>query len=118
MPVRDKCDGCHGAKEVAIMAALSRIRLCESAPEILDPGAERLGVALDWLRQVPEDLGEVYELVYDVIRKGGKLPAYGRWIEGKGTHARPTPALACSSCCPRPELCSVTTGSFPDARPW
>ena len=34
------------------------------------------------LRQVPHDLGEVYELVYDFIRRGGKMPRYGRWIEG------------------------------------
>jgi len=59
MPVKDKCDGCHGAKEAAIQAVLGR------------------------LRQVPEDLGDVYELVYEFIRKGGKLPVYARWIEGE-----------------------------------
>jgi hypothetical protein len=32
----------------------------------------------------PQDLGEVYELVYEFIRKGGKLPVYGRWMKGKG----------------------------------
>ena len=84
MPVMDECDGCHGAKEAAIQAALSRIRLCESAAELLDPAAERLRNALGRLRQVPEDLGEVYELVYAFIRKGGKLPVHARWIEGQG----------------------------------
>ena len=84
MPVKDECDGCHGAKEAAIMAALSRIRMCETAAEILDPVTERLRAALTRLRQVPEDLGEVYELVYAFIRKGGKLPVHARWIEGQG----------------------------------
>ncbi len=83
MPVKDECDGCHAAKETAIQAALSRIRLCETAGEILDPLVERLRAALTWLRQVPGDLGEVYQLVYEFIRKGGKLPVYARWIEGE-----------------------------------
>jgi hypothetical protein len=87
MPVKEPCDGCHGAKEAAIQAALSRIRLCEAAAGILGPLAERLRVALERLRQVPQDLGEVYQLVYAFVRKGGKLPAYGRWIEGE--KARP-----------------------------
>jgi hypothetical protein len=81
MPVQDTCHGCHGAKEAAILAALNRIRLCETAAQILDPVAERLGAALDRLHQAPEDLGEVYRLVYAFIGKGGKLPAYTRWIE-------------------------------------
>lgn len=84
MPVKDECDGCHGIKEAAIQAALGRIRLCEAAGEILDPLAERLRAALGCLRRVPEDLGEVYELVYAFIRKGGKLPMMARWIEGAG----------------------------------
>jgi hypothetical protein len=83
LPVKDECDGCHAAKEAAIAAALSRIRLCEAAGEILDPLTGRLRAALAWLRQVPEDLGEVYQLIYQFIRKGGKLPAYARWIEGE-----------------------------------
>jgi hypothetical protein len=85
MPVNNPCDGCHAAKEAAIMAALGRIRLCEAAAEILDPLAGRLSAAVDRLRQVPEDLGEVYQLVYAFIRKGGKLPVYARWIEGART---------------------------------
>jgi hypothetical protein len=84
MPVKEKCDGCHGIREAAIADALRRIRLCEAAAEILGPLAQRLGQALGRLQQVPEDLGEVYELVYEFIRKGGKLPAYARWIEGEG----------------------------------
>ena len=83
MLVRQPCDGCHGIKEAAILAALSRIRLCETTAEILDSAAERIKAALASLRNVPEDLGEVYQLVYSFIRKGGKLPVYARWIEGE-----------------------------------
>jgi hypothetical protein len=85
MPVREPCTGCHGAKEAAIADAERRIGLCEAAAEILDPLAEHLRAALSHLRQVPQDLGEVYELVYEFIRKGGKLPVYARWIEGERT---------------------------------
>jgi hypothetical protein len=91
LPVKDRCDGCHGIKQAAIMAAEAaiadaqrRIGLCEAAAEVLDPLAQRLAAALGPLRQVPEDLGEVYELVYAFIRAGGKLPVYARWIEGGG----------------------------------
>jgi hypothetical protein len=83
MPVKEKCDGCHGIKEAVIADALRRIGLCEAAAGILDPLAARLRVALERLRQVPQDLGEVYQLVYEFIRKGGKLPASGRWMEGE-----------------------------------
>jgi hypothetical protein len=38
---------------------------------------------LQALRQVPHDLGEVYELVYGFIRRGGKMPRPGRWITGE-----------------------------------
>jgi hypothetical protein len=58
--------------------------LCEAAVEVVDPLAQRLQAALDRLCQVPEDLGETYELGYQFIRKGGKLPVYARWIEGSG----------------------------------
>jgi hypothetical protein len=91
LPTKDPCDRCHAAKQAAIMAAEAaiadaerRIQLCEAAAEILDPLAQRLAAALARLRQVPEDLGEVYQLVYQFIRKGGKLPVFTRWIEGEG----------------------------------
>ncbi|MGH3236858.1 MAG: hypothetical protein ACRDOH_27105, partial [Streptosporangiaceae bacterium] len=96
MPARDPCTGCHPAKAAAIAAAeqavagaedriigaTRRTGLCEDTAEILDPLARRLRAALQALRQVPHDLGEVYELVYEYIRRGGKMPRYGRWIEG------------------------------------
>jgi DNA repair exonuclease SbcCD ATPase subunit len=89
MPVKAKCDGCHAARaaaisaaEAAIAAAQERIRTCEAAADLLDPLAARLQQALDRLRTVPQELGDAYELIYQFIRRGGKLPAYGRWIEG------------------------------------
>jgi hypothetical protein len=82
LPVKDECDGCHAIRQAAIADALHRIALCEAAAEILGPLAHRLRQALGHMRHVPEDLGEVYELVYEFIRKGGKLPAFARWIEG------------------------------------
>jgi hypothetical protein len=85
MAVRDPCNGCHGAREAAIADALSRIGLCETAAGILGPLTARLQAALGRLRQVPEDLGEAYQLIYEFIRRGGKLPVCARWIEGAGT---------------------------------
>ena len=99
MSTREPCDGCHGARAAAIAAAEAavadaeariadaerRIAICEAAADILDPLAERLARALAQLRTVPQDLGEVYELIYEFVRSGGKLPRYGRWIEGART---------------------------------
>ncbi len=98
MPTSNPCDGCHPAKAAAIAAAEAavaqaeariadaerRIGICEAAADILDPLAERLARALAQLRTVPQDLGEVYELIYEFVRSGGKLPRYARWIEGEG----------------------------------
>jgi hypothetical protein len=100
MPTREPCDGCHSACAAAIAAAEAavadaeariadaerRIAICEAAADLLDPLAERLARALARLRTVPQDLGEVYELVYEFVCSGGKLPRYGRWIEGERTH--------------------------------
>ena len=99
MPTREPCDGCHAARAAAIAAAEAvvadaeariadaerRIGICEAAADILGPLAERLARALTRLRTVPQDLGEVYELIYEFVRSGGKLPRYGRWIEGART---------------------------------
>jgi hypothetical protein len=97
MPVKKDCDGCHGRKAAAIAAAeaaisgaeerirdaTGRIGICEDTAEILDPLARRLQAASQALRQVPHDLGEVYELIYAFIRGGGRLPTCARWIEGQ-----------------------------------
>jgi hypothetical protein len=99
MPTREPCDGCHSARAAAIAAAEAaiadaeariadaqrRIAICEAAADILGPLAERLARALTRLRTVPQDLGEVYQLVYEFVCSGGKLPRYGRWIEGART---------------------------------
>ena len=97
MPVKKQCDACHGRKAAAIAAAeaaivgaeerirdaTGRIGICEGTAEILDPLGRRLQAALQALRQVPHDLGEVYELIYEFIRSGGRLPTCARWIEGQ-----------------------------------
>ena len=99
MSTKEPCDGCHSARAAAIAAAEAaiaeaeariadaerRIGICEAAADILGPLAERLARALAQLRTVPQDLGEVYELIYEFVRSGGKLPRYGRWIEGAHT---------------------------------
>jgi hypothetical protein len=99
MPTREPCDGCHSARAAAIAAADAaiadaeariadaerRIAICEAAADLLDPLAERLARTLARLRTVPQDLGEVYEVIYEFVRSGGKLPRYGRWIEGART---------------------------------
>ena len=45
------------------------------------------------LCDVPYELGEVYQLVCAVIRKGGKLPVYARWMEGSVTMQTWKPAV-------------------------
>jgi hypothetical protein len=96
MPTKKECHGCHSRKAAAIAAAeaaiadaeerirdaAQRVRICDDTAEILDPLAHRLQAALQALRQVPHHLGEVYELIYQFIRRGGKMPRLGRWIEG------------------------------------
>ncbi len=89
MPAKNACDGCHFAKAAAIAAAeaaiadaeqciqnaIRSIGTCEATAEILDPLTRRLQAALRALCQVPHDLGEVYELIYQFIRRGGKCRA-------------------------------------------
>jgi len=100
MPTGDPCTDCHPAKAAAITDASAaaddaserishaarRISICQDTAEILDPLIGRLQVGLQALSQVPHDLGEVYELIYKFIRSGGKMPRFGRWIQG-GTPA-------------------------------
>src|SRR2546429_584385 len=91
------CDGCHSARAAAIASAEAAVAdaeariadaerrsgIREAAADILDSLADRLARALAQLRTVPQDLGEVYELIYEFVRSGGKLPRYARWIEGE-----------------------------------
>ena len=108
MATTKDCDGCHGRKAAAITAAEAaiagaeerirdatrRIGICEDTAEILDPLTRRLHAALQALRQVPHDLGEVYELIYQFIRRGGKMPRLGRWIRGSAGLKQEAPRRA------------------------
>jgi hypothetical protein len=92
MPTGDPCDGCHSAKAAAIASAQAaiadaetRVRYCEGATEILDLITPRLRYALQRIRALPGDLGETYESVYHLIRRGGRMPYEGRWIDGAHT---------------------------------
>lgn len=89
MPTGEPCDGCHEAKAAAIASARAaiadaetRVRYCEGAAEILGLITPRLRYALQRIRALAGDLGEVYEPVYNLIRRGGRMPYEGRWIEG------------------------------------
>jgi hypothetical protein len=93
------CAGCHSAKQAAIAAAEAaiagaqerirecetRIGICEEIIRTLRELAQRLRYALARLRAVASDLGETYEAVYNLIRRGGALPHDGRWVTGTGT---------------------------------
>jgi hypothetical protein len=101
MSTREPCKGCHSARAAAILSAEmdvagaetriadaeQRIAACEAATEILDPLTATLTAALERIRRVVPDLGEIYELVYTFVRGGGKLPDYARWIEAEEVNA-------------------------------
>ena len=95
MPVKDRCDGCHARRAAAIAAAEAligecetRIEICEDIGHALHVLRRRLERARARIRAVPADLGETYESVYNLLRRGGHMPHEGRWITG-GT---PVPA--------------------------
>jgi multidrug efflux pump subunit AcrA (membrane-fusion protein) len=90
MATHDPCDGCHDAKAAAIAAAEAEVAECqeraalyEAAEEVLAPLAGRLRHALRRIGAVPEDLGETYESVYRLIRRGGVMPADGDFLAGE-----------------------------------
>lgn len=99
-PVNEPCTGCHGAKQSAIDTAQAAVEdadarardarqstaICETAAEVLDSLAAAVKAVLTCVRRVPQDLGEVYELVHTFLRNGGRLPDYARWIEGTARH--------------------------------
>ena len=83
MPVKEKCGGCHGAREAAIAAAEAaiagaeeRIRICEAAADLLSPLAARLQQALDRLQQVPQDLGAQGKAAATVQRARSQGPTW------------------------------------------
>jgi len=90
MPAGEPCDGCHGRKDAAIAAAKrlisdceTRAGICEEIGQALQALTHRLRHALARLRAVPADLGETYESVYNLIRRGGRMPHEGCWITGE-----------------------------------
>ena len=83
MPLLEDCDGCHGRRDAAIADAETRISLCETAGRILQVLRRRLLYARARIRAVPADLGETYESVYNLIRRGGHMPYEGRFITGE-----------------------------------
>ena len=89
LPVKDRCDGCHARRAAAIAAAealiakcRTRIGMCEDIGQALTVLRARLQRARARIRALPADLGETYEAVYRLIRRGGRLPYEGRWIQG------------------------------------
>lgn len=98
MPARDPCDGCHRARAAAISAAQAAIRaveelirecetraaICEEIIQAANAAGRRLWHAQARIEAVPHDLGETYESVYTLIRRGGVMPRHGRWITGTG----------------------------------
>lgn len=97
MPTFRPCDGCHGRRAAAIDAAeeaieeaqrriaecQKRIAICEGVRHAMRTLRVNLQSALARIRAVPGDLGETYESVYRLIRRGGRLPYEGRWITGE-----------------------------------
>jgi hypothetical protein len=65
------------AAEAAIRDAQARIALCEDTLETFDELTRRPRYALARIRAVPSDLGETYESVYNLIRRGGPHAARG-----------------------------------------
>jgi hypothetical protein len=96
MPARDPCDGCHAEKAAAVSAAQAAIRtaeelirdcetraaICEEIIQAADVLGRRLWHAQARIEAVPHDLGETYESIYTLIRRGGIMPRHGRWITG------------------------------------
>jgi hypothetical protein len=83
MPVNDECDGCHGAKETAIQAALGRIRLCEAAGGSWIRSRSGSSPRSPGCARFPRISVRSTSWYTPFIRKGGKLPVYARWIEGE-----------------------------------
>jgi hypothetical protein len=92
MPIWDPCEGCHPARAAAIAAAQEEIRECRQrisrateAIQTLGHLLPRLRRALAALAEVPEDLYQVYEVVYELIRQDpGAMPSDGDFITGQG----------------------------------
>ena len=87
-PTREPCGGCHARRAAAIAAAgpgsptARPGSACADIGQALPVLRQHLERARAGIRAVPADLGETYEAVYRLIRRGGRLPYEGRWIQG------------------------------------
>ena len=72
----------HRLAEAQLSAARAQIADCEAALEVLDEAVTRLAHALNCLRRIPGDLAGTYEVPYEHIRDGGKLPYDGEFLTG------------------------------------
>jgi hypothetical protein len=81
MPARTEDEA--AARAEAIRAAAERVSLARAAQRLACQLAQNLGHALRRLEAVPEDLGDTYRAAYDLIRRGGQLPADGDWLTGE-----------------------------------
>jgi hypothetical protein len=70
--------------EERVAEAERRLALCEEALDILGPLTDRLAYALRRIQNVPSDVGETYECVYRLLRRGGRMPSDGDWVTGEG----------------------------------
>ena len=89
LAVKDKCDGCHGARARAIAAAqaatdaaIADQECCREALETLSELATALQRALTCLQRVPSDMEVTYEAIYRWLdeQRGRQMPADGDFI--------------------------------------
>ncbi|SRR5712691_8075774 len=73
------------SRAAALADTAERIALARDAVEIAGTLAGRLERAACRLAAVPEDLGETYEAVYTLLRRGGVMPADGDWLTGESS---------------------------------
>jgi hypothetical protein len=94
MAVRDKCDGCHGARARAIAAAKAAIdaavagqECCREALETLSELATALQRALTCMQRVPSDMEVTYEVIYRWLgeQRGRQMPSDGDFISAEDT---------------------------------
>jgi len=80
-----------GARAAALADAAGRIALARDAVQVAGTLAGRLERAACRLAAVPEDLGETYEAVYALLRRGGVMPKDGDWLSGDDPSGQPLP---------------------------
>lgn len=90
--VTTPCTGCHAARARAeeqaratIAGASGQISAYDAILAIVTPAGRRLAFAGARLAEVPEDLTDTYEPLYDIVhRPGGQITLDGRWVTGAG----------------------------------